>query len=89
MNRRYTLKEVEGIVDEFMSMLDIPKARDCSDVGGWRLDYNPIYGGYVIEQIHNEFGGVEMPFGHSRKGAKELVETLWFARQAIRIMEVK
>jgi hypothetical protein len=48
-------------------------------VGAWTLDYNPIYGGYVIEVIANTGGGVSQPFGSQRHPASEFCAMVRFA----------
>jgi hypothetical protein len=53
-------------------------------VGAWTLDCNPTYGGYVIEEIANEGGGVTQPFGSMRRNAREFCDAVYFAENAIR-----
>ena len=57
-------------------------AKKHNDVGGWTLDYNPIYGGYVIEEIMNEGGGVKHPFFSTRMTAANAYHAFHLARQA-------
>ncbi len=46
--------------------------RFASIPGGWELDYNAIYGGYVLEQIDDQGGtGVSRPFGDERRSARD------------------
>lgn len=40
--------------------------RNVAKVGCWELDYNSIYGGAIITEIHNESGGITHPFGEGR-----------------------
>jgi hypothetical protein len=54
-------------------------------VGAWMLDYNPVYGGFVIHQMGNEGGGVSCPMGHTRKPAREFCEAVRFAIDALGI----
>jgi len=58
-------------------------ARRYDDVGGWRLDYNPVYGGIVIEEIVNEGGGVSHPFGDRRLAPGEFLRTIMFALRVL------
>lgn len=55
-------------------------------VGCWRLSYNPIYGGCVIEEIVNEAGGASRPLGE-RLPPREFVNAVNFAIKAIMIYE--
>lgn len=59
--------------------------RNMGNVGVWMLDYNPVYGGYVIEEMDNEAGGVSQPFGATRRSARDFVSACNFAMDAIRI----
>ena len=51
-------------------------------VGAWTLDHNSIYGGYVIEEMHNVGGGVSQPFGSTRHNAREFCAMVRFALDA-------
>jgi len=41
--------------------------------GGWALDHNSAYGGYVVEEIMFESTGITQPFGPYRRNAREFV----------------
>ena len=47
------------------------------------LDYNGIYGGYVVEEIHNENGAISHPFGYMRRSARDFCDTVNFALRAM------
>jgi hypothetical protein len=53
-------------------------------VGAWTLDHNSVYGGFVIEEIHNDGGGVSQPFGSMRRNAREFCDAVYFAENALR-----
>ena len=53
-------------------------ATSYKDVGAWALDYNAIYGGYVIRQ-YLEKGGESNPMGIYRYSPKEFANMLRFA----------
>ena len=55
--------------------------------GCWKIDDNTIYGGSVIEEIFNEGGGVDHPFGPQRRKPKNFCETTRFAERTIEIKE--
>lgn len=76
---RTTKKEVEAVFKQFCEDNDFKIAESAVDVGGYTLDYAACYGGYVINRISNDGGGVSQPFGYMRRGAKELVDCLRFA----------
>lgn len=50
--------------------------------GNWCLDYAPIYGGYVIEEIE-ESGGISHPFGSGRRSASEMYWAMNMAVMAV------
>lgn len=52
-------------------------------VGCWRLDYNPVYGGAVIEEIHTVGGGITQPFGMMRRKPREFCDAVDMAIKAI------
>lgn len=58
---------------------------DYGTVGAWKLDYNSIYGGYQIQEVDNDAGGVSCPLGHKRFKAAQFLEMLIFAREALRL----
>ena len=76
---RTTSKHVESAFTHFCNTFGFHKADSYKDVGGLRLDHNNIYGGYNIEEIVNEGGGVRHPFGQDRQKAGTMYAMLWFA----------
>jgi hypothetical protein len=54
-----------------------------NDVGAWGLDYNPVYGGYVIYEVANEGGAQHHPFGSERHKAAPFWYMMRFALTAI------
>jgi len=64
---RYTGKYAEGWFRRLAQVLgkDITEGSHFK-VGSWVLDYNPTYGGAIIEEIINEQGGVTRPLTESR-----------------------
>ena len=83
MSDRITDKMVRSLFVHFTHASGHRIARDYKDVGGWRLDYNGVYGGYVIEQIFNSSGAVSQPFGSSRRKAQEMWYSMHFAMRAL------
>lgn len=79
---RFSQKDVEARFDHFLKAIGKRRAVDYKDVGGYRLDYNPVYGGYSIEIIFNKNGAVSHPFG-SRLKAADLISHMSFAAEAI------
>ncbi len=80
---RTTIKEVEGVFGNFLKACGKREAKKYDDVGGWQLDNNPIYGGYIIHEIHNKGGGVNTPFGTMRMKPAEFVAAMRFAMNAL------
>jgi len=54
-------------------------------VGCWEVDYNPTYGGAVIQEMMNTRGGVHQPFGSMRRKGRDFCDTTRFAQDAIRL----
>ncbi len=54
-------------------------------VGCWEVDYNPTYGGAVIQEIVSKGGGVRQPFGSMRRKPREFCDTTRFAQDALRL----
>lgn len=53
--------------------------------GGWQLDYARCYGGWQIQEIDNDKGGIYCPLGHRRHSAKDLLNMICFARECLRL----
>ena len=79
MPDRITKADVERRFESFLNATNRRKAKTGSDVGGYYLDYNPTYGGYVINRIVNKGGGVSNPFGMTRRSGRELIDAMGFA----------
>lgn len=60
-------------------------AQNIASVGAWTLDYNPVYDGFVIEEILNVGGGVSHPMGDLRRNARDFCNAVRFAMDAIAI----
>jgi len=58
-------------------------------IGCWDVDYNPIYGGAVIDEIVNEAGAIHKPLGAMRRKPREFCDTVSFAEEAIKLHEKK
>ena len=81
MSERYTNKDVETAFRIFCQRAGFRQAESHKDVGAYSLDKG--YGGYTVVQIVNENGGLSTPFGMRRRNAREMVQTLHFAADAI------
>lgn len=86
MATRYTIKDAEEYFERLVRAKGKRIAKSYNDVGAWRLDYNPTYGGVVIEEIINEQGGVDMPLGYSRQSPREFCE---FVDKALKFETIK
>ena len=73
-----TKKQVESIFEIFVKAIGGTVANRYDDHGAYRLDNNPVYGGYNIERIHKENSGVTQPFGCKRHKPAEMWELLRF-----------
>ena len=62
---RITKKDMQGMFNRLVKTLGVP-------VGQFILDYAPVYGGYVIEEVHLYDTGVSHPFGCRRYDAKTM-----------------
>ena len=102
MSDRYTRTDAENALERLAAALGKPlghyrKLRGGevstfgSDTyttipGGWALDYNPTYGGCVIEEIDDRGGtSVRRPLGDRRMSPREFVDSVWFALNAIEL----
>ena len=65
---------------------DEKTGRTVARVGVWELDHNSIYGGYVIQEIHNDAGGVCLPLGGTRVKGEELLRMIHAAHCALDIV---
>lgn len=80
---RTNKKYIEAVFDRLLNALGKRRATSYSDVGGWQLDHNSIYGGYNIEEIASTSGGVSQPFGPMRMKAGPFAEAMQFALRAL------
>jgi hypothetical protein len=85
---RFTRTDAEGAFQRLAEALHKPT--DCwieggkARVGAWRLDYNPTYGGAVIEEMMNEGGGVRRPLGDYRMSPREFYYAVRMSLDALR-----
>jgi len=85
---KYTIKDARLATGNLMVALGKQWAGGHSDVGGWILDYNTIYGGCVIEEIVNVGGGVRRPLISNRLPPREFCEAIRFALCVLDIAKV-
>lgn len=86
---RTTKHEVVAVFGRLVKAMGGKVAESYKDVGGYELDYNPTYGGYVINRISNESGAVDCQFGMGRLHAREFVSACHFAIAVLREKECK
>lgn len=84
MSNRTTKQEVTHAFNALVRATGGRVATGWNDVGGYALDDNSVYGGYVIRRIASDAGGVSHPFGDTRLRASEFVTTCRFAIAAMR-----
>lgn len=80
---RTSRKEINSVFEMLCQALGKKQTQNYNDIGTWSIDHNPYYGGYVIEEVHNEGGGITHPFGETRHSAYEFVTAMRFALRAI------
>jgi hypothetical protein len=83
---RITRKNVEGMFETLCKVMGKRIATDYNDVGAWRLDYIACYGGWVIEEVCNEAGGIRHPIVDNRKGNRDMWEAMRFALRTLEAM---
>lgn len=54
-------------------------------IGTWSLDYNPIYGGYNVEEIVNESGAIRHPLGGTRMKGEAFSNALSMVAEALEL----
>ncbi len=81
MTDRITRGHVESAFRALCREAGKRQATAYNDVGAWFLDKG--MGGYVIEEIITEGGGVRRPISDRRLPARAAYETFWFAQRAI------
>jgi hypothetical protein len=85
MADRITKSQIKSMFALFLKSIGCRPAQDYKDVGGYLLDYNPIYGGYVIERIYNTQGAIDQPFGAYRMKSQDFWYAMRFAMDAIEV----
>jgi len=84
MSDRITKKMVEL---QFVNLCNALGKRVCTawnDVGSWKLDYNPCYGGYtIVEMLEN--GAETHPISMQRHKGSEFFYMMIFALRSIAI----
>lgn len=73
---RVTKELINNRFKDFIESIGGRVATNATDTGGYYLDKG--YGGYVINKVINDLGGVTCPWGYRRMSAKELLYTLDF-----------
>jgi hypothetical protein len=58
-------------------------ALNYHEVGSWSLSYNSTYGGWIIEEMQNERGGISHPMTSDRRSASEFINSISFAMSAL------
>jgi len=71
--RELTQEEDEGVDELPPGSMTIGDGSRCTIPGGWHLDHNSVYGGYVVEEIMFASMGITHPFGSYRRNAREFV----------------
>ncbi len=78
MSDRYTRKDCEAVFSRLLAAIGGRQATSYHDVGGYRLDCNPTYGGYNVERITNDRGAITHPFGYRKMPARQFCETMFW-----------
>ena len=78
-------EEVIKTFEQYCIAMNKREAQSYHDVGAWRLCYSGLYGGWLINEIDNESGGISGPLGYVRHTSKEFVALMRFAIESIRI----
>jgi hypothetical protein len=83
---RYTKADVKGMFSRLARAMG--KREDAGMYDGLVLDYAPIYGGYVIEELGSK-GSCSHPFGSVRRNAREMYLSMWMAAVALEELKYK
>ena len=83
MSDRYTRKDADAAFRILIAAIGGRVATAYDDVGAYRLDYAGCYGGFAIERITGDHGGVARPFGQRRYKAREFCAVVHFALEAL------
>jgi hypothetical protein len=86
---RITKAQITRIFEQWVKAIGGKVATSYNDKGGYRLDHNSVYGGWKIEQIMNDAGGVDdRVFGYYRMSNTNFYLALSAAIETIRQYEV-
>ena len=77
---RYTKADIRGMFTRLVKAMN--KREDGGNYNSLVLDYAPIYGGYVIEEVGLE-GGCSHPYGSMRRSGREMYLSMYMAAQAL------
>lgn len=83
MAERTTKSQINSSFDHYLKAMGKRPATAYNDVGGWGLDYNPSYGGYVIYEVINKGGAQSHPLGSGRRSPSAFYDMLWFATRSL------
>lgn len=84
MAARYGKADAEKCFVRLVKVMRGRRAKAYNDVGGLRLDYNPIYGGVNVEEIMTETGAVTQPFGILRQKPEAFCASVRMAEETVR-----
>ena len=80
---RTSKKEIESAFRVWLGAIGGKYAETYNDVGGYTLDYNTTYGGWRIEQVTTDGGGIrEINYGRMSSG--EFKHALNLASESVR-----
>jgi len=80
---KITKKDVKAMFARFNKALGKKEAESFKDVGSLILEHNSTYGGYKIEEVLSESGGITHPFCDARLSSREMYYALYFACMAL------
>jgi hypothetical protein len=67
-------KEVEKKFLEICEVFEKPTEKEDAKNGFyWQLNYNSIYGGYIVRSVNVQGGGVRCIFGMARRSKAEIL----------------
>lgn len=87
MSDRITRKQLDATFARFVAAMGgsletwtkDADGKNRANVGAYQMDCNGVYGGCVVERLMSEGGGVDRPFGDTRRPMREMYDTLRFA----------
>ena len=65
------------------------RAANWKEVGAWGLSEAGVYGGWVIQELCNEQGGIKHPFSSNRFRNREFFDILGYMRMSVDHMKRK